>query len=190
MNARTGTLMALLLVPPSALADGGALRLSQRQGPYRVSVFTAPTPLRAGPADVSVLVQGEGGEPLPEVSVRVRASPHGRPGVPIEHAATTEAATNKLFKSAVFELPAPGEWDLEVIVDGPHGSETVRLTVAVEEASPSWPALWPWFGWPALAVVLFGVHCALVRRRRREKKRGQAPQTVAQSVCRLPALCL
>jgi hypothetical protein len=41
----------------AARADGGALRASRQCGDYRVSVFTSPTPLRAGPVDVSVLVQ-------------------------------------------------------------------------------------------------------------------------------------
>ena len=47
--------LTLLLSSFPAHADGGALRLSRRAGALRVSVFTAPTPPRAGPVDVSVL---------------------------------------------------------------------------------------------------------------------------------------
>ena len=48
----------LILHPASFLwADGGTVRLSEEQGRYRITVFTAPAPLRAGPVDVSVLVQ-------------------------------------------------------------------------------------------------------------------------------------
>jgi len=50
-------LAAALLWPAAAYPDGGTLRLRQDTGPFMVSVFTAPQPLRAGPADVSVLVQ-------------------------------------------------------------------------------------------------------------------------------------
>ena len=160
--------MALLLVSSFARADGGALRLSQRQGPYRVSVFTSPTPPRAGPVDVSVFVQDAAtGEPVSDVTVLVRATPRGRPGETIECAATTEAATNKLFRAAVFELPEAGPWELEVRVEGPHGPATVRLEVEAAEAAPRWRTLWPWFGWPALAVGLFVVHRRLARRRQR-----------------------
>ncbi|HEV3259998.1 MAG TPA: hypothetical protein VG013_24230, partial [Gemmataceae bacterium] len=47
----------LSLLPSMAMADGGAIRLSEQKGDYQITVFTAPTPLRAGPVDVSVLIQ-------------------------------------------------------------------------------------------------------------------------------------
>jgi hypothetical protein len=161
-------LSSFILHPSSfARADGGALRLSERQGRYRVSVFTSPTPLRAGTVDVSVFVQDPAtGEPLPDATVTVRATPRGRPGETVECAATTETATNKLFKAAVFDLPEPGVWDVEVLVEGPRGPAAVRLEVEAAEPTPRWRTLWPWFGWPALVVVLFGVHRLLARRRR------------------------
>ncbi len=40
-----------------AWADGGAVRFLERRGDRLVTVFTSPTPLRAGPVDVSVLLQ-------------------------------------------------------------------------------------------------------------------------------------
>jgi hypothetical protein len=158
--------LALLVPAPLLRADGGALRLSERHGPYRISVFTSPTPLRAGTVDVSVLVQdADSGDPLPEVRVLVRATPQGRPAETIEATATSEAATNKLFRAAVFDLPQPGVWQLEVRVEGPHGAASVRLEVEADEAPPRWRTLWPWVGWPLLVVVLFGVHRILARRR-------------------------
>ena len=48
----------------AAWGDGGTVRLSRCEGDYRISVFTAPTPFRAGPVDISVLVQDAAtGEP-------------------------------------------------------------------------------------------------------------------------------
>ena len=41
----------------AARGDGGTVRLSRCEGGYRITVFTAPTPFRAGPVDISVLVQ-------------------------------------------------------------------------------------------------------------------------------------
>ena len=41
----------------SAHADGGQVRLTQRHGDMQITVFTSPSPLRAGPVDVSVCIQ-------------------------------------------------------------------------------------------------------------------------------------
>jgi hypothetical protein len=150
----------------TALGDGGTVRLLERAGPYEIAVFTAPTPLRAGPVDLSVLVQDVStGEPAPGVSVTVTLAPRGRPGAVIRHSATTGAATNKLLHAALFDLPGPGWWDVSVAIEGKLGRAEVGF--AIEAAGPSarWPDLWAWLGWPALAVALFGLHRVLVWRK-------------------------
>lgn len=64
---------AVFLIPSLAVADGGALRLSEQKDGYRIAAFTTPTPLRAGPVDISVLVQDAAtGEPNAEVEVSVK----------------------------------------------------------------------------------------------------------------------
>src|SRR5215467_12956482 len=95
---------AVLLHPSSFLrADGGTLCLLERAGGYQVAVFTAPTPLRAGPVDVSILVQNaQTGEQLPATRVVVWLRPRDANVPPLQHEATTEAATNKLFHAAKF----------------------------------------------------------------------------------------
>jgi hypothetical protein len=157
---------SFILHPSSFLrADGGTVRLSQRAGGYQITVFTEPTPFRAGPVDVSVLVQDAvTKQALPEtqVTVWVGQSARGRAAVP--YLATTEAATNKLLQAALFELPEPGWWELEVVVQGPRGPGRVRCTVEAAGPAPRWLAFWPWVSWPALVVLLFGVHQLLVRR--------------------------
>jgi hypothetical protein len=155
------------LLPPSSFlrADGGAVRLRERAGGYQVAVFTSPTPLRAGPVDVSVLVQDAAtGECVPEARVTVRLQGPGAAPA-LERPATTEAATNKLFRAAEFQLPEPGWWDVAVAVEGPHGPALVRFGLQADEPPPRWLDLWPWFGWPALVVALFGVHQVLARRK-------------------------
>src|SRR5437868_713061 len=107
------------LSPYYARADGGTVRLSERQGNYRLTVFTTPTPLRAGPVDVSVLIQdATTGEPASDVQVLIKAAWHGSPALVIRHLATTEVATNKLYHAANFDLPEPGWYTLEVSVAG------------------------------------------------------------------------
>ena len=100
-----------------ASADGGSLRLSGKKGGYQITVFTAPTPFRAGPVDISVLVQDAStGDLVTQARVIVRMTKSGRPA--LEYPATTEAATNKLFRAAQFELPEPGRWEMQVEVEG------------------------------------------------------------------------
>src|SRR5262249_22638021 len=101
---------SFILHPSSLLkADGGTLCLLERAGGYRVAVFSAPTPLRAGPVDISVLVQhASTGEQVPGARVTVRLKQPGTTGSLLEYRATTEAATNKLFHAAKFDLPEPG----------------------------------------------------------------------------------
>jgi hypothetical protein len=189
MNHRTTTIIGLLLLSsliphPSSLAkaDGGAVRLRERAGSYQITVFTSPTPFRAGPVDVSVLVQDDAtGECVPEARVTVRLEAPGT-GRVREYPATAEAATNKLFRAAEFRLTEPGWWEVTVAVEGPRGPALVRFGVQADEPLPRWLDLWPWFGWPALAVALFGVHRVLVRRKiKREVGRGPHGNLIGQT---------
>jgi hypothetical protein len=188
MTGNPGALIRLALVwssllfPSSLLrADGGALRLRERAGNYQIAVFTSPTPFRAGLVDVSVLVQDAAtGECVPEARVTVRLAARGS-GHVLEYPATAAAATNRLFHAAVFQLPEPGWWDVEVAAEGPHGPARVRFGVQAAEPQPRWLDLWPWFGWPAFAVALFGLHQVLVRRRVRPAAANEGPACLAPS---------
>ncbi len=148
-------LVLLLAAAGSARGDGGTLRLSERAGPYRVSVFTAPEPLRVGPADVSVFVQDAGsGAAVGDAVVRLTLTPAaGGRGLSCD--ATAEQAVNKLLRAAAVELPAAGTWDLEVDVEGPAGAARCGVTLVVGEPLPRWRQMWPWYTWPAVPVVLF-----------------------------------
>jgi hypothetical protein len=151
----------------AASADGGVPRLSERVSSYRVSVFTSPTPFRAGPVDVSILVQdADSGELVPDVRVTVRAVPRGRPEAAVSHPATAKAAANKLYRAAVFELTEPGWWDMEVTIEGLRGPAQVRFALEAADPLPRWWTLAPWVGWPVLVVALFSLHQVLVRRRK------------------------
>ena len=172
MRSMRWILVVGCLLHPASLsglrADGGTLRVSARAGVYRISVFTSPTPFRAGPVDVSVLVQdGRTGEPLPQVNVTVRAAQRNQIS-PIVQQATREAATNKLFHAAALALPEPGWWEIEIAVEGERGSERIQFALEATEAPPAFQELWPWLGWPALVIGLFCIHRGLVYRRARQ----------------------
>jgi hypothetical protein len=147
-----------------AHADGGTISLSSQNSAYQITVFTAPTPFRAGPVDISVLVQdGQTAEPLTTARVTVRMSKP--PQFVLVYPATTADATNKLFHSAHLQLPEPGNWRIEVEVQGQHGQAMIGGDIAAAPPLPRWLEMWPWFGWPALVVALFSLHKLLTRPR-------------------------
>lgn len=167
------TLCWLVVLCPGAenravRADGGTLRLSERQGGYRIAVFTAPTPFRAGPVDVSVFIQDATTRaPVADARVTVRAAPRGRPDEAFHQPATTAAATNKLFRAAVFALPEPGWWEMEIVIEGTRGTARAAFSVEAAGPPPRWLTLLPWVSWPAVAILLFCIHQRLVRRKAR-----------------------
>jgi hypothetical protein len=151
-------------VPAIARADGGTVRCSEVRDGCRITVFTAPTTLRAGPVDVSVLVQdAASGTPLLDVPILVSAHPANYPGLRISIQATSEAATNKFLRAAPMNLVEPGWWHVDVMVQ--DSKQSIGFDVEVAEAPPPWLALGLWIGWPLLAIAVFAVHQWLVRRR-------------------------
>ena len=93
----------------------------------QITVFTDPTPLRAGPVDVSILVQdtSTGGAILDDADYDQRAAPLGRSSFAAHYRATNAAASNKLFQVAKFDLPHAGQWEFTMDVQG--AEETARL---------------------------------------------------------------
>jgi hypothetical protein len=132
--SRIATAVAVLLLLAAAplLANGGTVRISREAvGPYLVSVFTSPTPLRTGEVDVSVLVQDTVREAVLDVPVMVEARPVGFEAAPVRYEATRRQATNRLFKAAKFPLTEAGDWELRVRVGDEEGGEVsfrVELT--------------------------------------------------------------
>jgi len=149
-----------------ALADGGTVRAVDEQGDYRVAVFTSPNPLRAGPVDVSVLVQNTvTGQTVGDAHVALQLTRRDRPGASIYAVASSAAATNKLMQAALVELPAAGWWDVEVESTTDDGTMQTRFAMEALPPLPRWLTVWPWFTWPLAAVVLFAVHRGLVGRK-------------------------
>jgi hypothetical protein len=163
--------------PSLAFADGGALRLSERRDGRLIAVFTTPTPLRAGIVDVSILVQdADSGSPLPEVPILVYAHPRHRAEAGISALATTEAATNKLFRAAQLEISEPGCWNVEIVV-GSGQELPLAFDVEIAEPLPPWLHLSLWIAWPLAAVALFATHQVLARSRRSDTYPNEPPLT-------------
>ena len=169
--------LSLATLCSPARADGGSLLLSEKRGGYQITVFTAPTPFRAGPVDISTLVQDAStGDLVTQARVIVRMTKAGR--LVLEYPATFEAATNKLFRAAQFELPEPGRWEMQVEVRGVHGPAMIGGEIEAAEPLPRWRELWPWIGWPAAVIVLFSIHQLFARRAGRSGSYSQPSEPI------------
>jgi len=149
--------LVLLVAVGVAYADGGAVVARKSAGSVDVTVFVSPVPLRAGPADVSVLVQETGEErPVLDAQVSLRFSRSGDPGFGAR--ADHDQATNRLLYAAQIEIPAPGTWRLGVDVE--RGAERVGFEVPLAAAPARTPArrFWPWLVMPVLVVAVFLLH--------------------------------
>lgn len=157
-STRIVIVLALLLSAP-AIGDGGSVQLRQAAGPLLVTVFTAPTPLRAGPADVSVLVQTrDGNEPVLDADVLIALEMPHRDGAAIRVAATRQQATNKLLYVAPITLPAAGSWDLRITVRRGQQVADVAAALVVAAPLPRLLAYWPYLAFPPVAVLVFALH--------------------------------
>jgi len=156
-----GAVLALLGGATTARGDGGLLRLNESAGPFEISVFTAPTPLRVGPADVSVMVLATVGRaPILDADVQVAL----RLGALARSASATHAgATNKLLYAAWLDIPEPGAWALDVRVQSAAGSAALSSTLDVAPPLSPLVAFWPYLALPGLAVALFAAHQWLKR---------------------------
>jgi hypothetical protein len=158
--------LAGMLVPAPGHADGGTLRLSQAEGPFVISVFTAPAPLRVGTADVSVLVQRRAGNAVlldATVELRTRA-PDGTLAV---QPASRAQATTGLLHAALLALPSAGRWRLTAVVQHHQSSATVTCDLPVEPEAPRLLEHALPLALPALGISLFALRERLRRKRTR-----------------------
>ena len=155
----------VFLAAAPAMADGGRLRVRQEAGPFVISVFTAPEPLSAGPADVSVLVQDRASGEVrlgAQVELRLRG-----PDSAAVQALAASPGVNRLLKAAVVDLSAPGDWSLEVTAREGGLPSQVSCVLPVAARATRLAGVWPLLAFPPLAVALFGVERTLRARRKR-----------------------
>jgi hypothetical protein len=152
-RAAAGVLLLALIEGAVAHADGGRLRSRQVAGPFAVAVFTAPEPLAAGAADISVLVQDRvSGEVVLDAEVTLELSGPGP-----ARAIAAGAGANRLLKAAVVDLAPAGLWTLGVAVR--RGAAAARVSCELPVGAPAsrLSAIWPLLALPPLAVVLFAL---------------------------------
>ncbi len=141
---------------PPVLADGGLVRASNAQNGLVVTLFTAPTPLRTGDADVSVLVQDAATRAaVLDAQVRVRITPDHEDAIPQIVPLSHAAATNKLLQAATVALPIPGPSRIVAEVRRGLARAVVAADLTVEPPLPPPLALWPYLALPPAVVGIF-----------------------------------
>ena len=118
----------------TASANGGQIRVDEAQlGPYVVSIFTDPSPIRVGTVDISTLVEDQAtGELVADVEVVITAEPITANAEPGTWIASQDQSDDLRYISAKFELPSAGRWQINVSVEGEEGGGNTSFEVVVE----------------------------------------------------------
>jgi hypothetical protein len=180
-------LILLLLNLGVGLADGGAVQLHAAAPPFVVTVFTDPPQCRAGQVDLSAFVQAEKGPVLDAEVVATLSALEPAKAIPTAawlppacaSAATPDlqnvplqisGGTNRLFYSALIQIPYDGRWQLQLTIRRGADHATVQGILDVDRPLPPVAAYWQWFILPVLAVGGF----ALQQHIRSQRKPGDA----------------
>jgi hypothetical protein len=152
--------VAALLVANTAMGDGAHMQLTQAAGPFVITLFTAPTPLRSGPVTVSLLVQTRSDRaPVRDATVDIVL----RALAPDAHQEITAQAQrglvpNKLFYSAELVVPTMGRWSIAAHVRDGDRAADVSCVVDVAAAMAPLLAFWGFIALPAVAIGVFALH--------------------------------
>jgi hypothetical protein len=156
----------------TARGDGGTLRAWKQHGDYEIAVFTDPSPVVAGPVDLSVLLlDRHTGEPVGKARITVAVAPEGMPDRTLRRLATEEAATNKLYRAASFELRESGRYGVDVMIEGPVDRLTIHFDLIVGMPWSARAGIWPWVLWPLPTIGIYGIHRRLVDRRTKSPRK-------------------
>ena len=156
--------LILLFLAPRLMADGGAVQLHEESGPFAITVFASPSPLRAGPVDFSVLVQDR--ESLESVLDAVVTIQLSREASAITADANHARAQNKLLYAATLNLTDPGDWKYSVTVQRGANRATVSGATPVAGAQDGISSHWAVIAFAPLCMLVFGLHQFLIRPRR------------------------
>lgn len=158
----------LILGAVSAMGDGGVLMGKEDWGSLRASVFASPAPLRAGPTDISVLLQADGKPVLAAVvSFRWTSLGSGKEWLPPccsmssdkeEIPAMLGHSGNRLLYSAMLPIKSsgPGRLDIQVEYEGQTHHASFELSAA--PPPPASARYWPWLAMTPLAIAGFVLH--------------------------------
>ena len=151
-----------------AFADGGTIQLRKQAGHFLITLFSEPTPVRVGKADLSVLCERNSNkQAVTDAQVLIHLRRPGSDGTIMEIAlpAKRSESNNGLLYAAVANLSEPGKWPVRI--DVRSGSDEAMVT-GVMEVLPSQPAIvtyWPFFVAVPLLALVFAINLRLRRGR-------------------------
>ncbi|MEX1120120.1 MAG: hypothetical protein WEB60_15140 [Terrimicrobiaceae bacterium] len=158
----------------SCLGDGGVLIGKEDWGTLKASVFGSPAPLRAGPADISLLLQADGKPALTaNVSFRWTSLSEGKEWLPPCCSMTSDQEVlpavlghsgNRLLYSAMLPIKSSGDGRLDIQVE--YDGQTHHASFELSAAPPPAPTTryWPWLAMTPLAILGFVIHQKISRR--------------------------
>lgn len=171
-------LLAVLFLGEACHGDGGAIIARQVVDDLGVTVFASPAPVRAGPVDVSVLVQ-RGEKSVLDAAVKIswRPSSASAPswvppcctmdakadGIP----ALRSHSNNRLLYSAIVPMNSAGPSELFISVSHGGRETSIACEIEVQRSLPPALAFWPWLAFPPVAIAGFALHQRLVKSRHR-----------------------
>lgn len=158
-----GVALLAFVVARQTLAHGigTPVLINVPSGPYLLSIWTDPDPLRVNETHVTVAVmEPETQAPIVTgVQVQVQLTAVADESLSYTAAASADNSANRLLYAAVFEnLPTDGRWRGLVSVDGPAGAgKGVPFEVEVMPPAPfNW--LWPGIGGLVVLLLVWWVH--------------------------------
>jgi putative membrane protein len=133
--------------------DDQALRVSQTAGPFVVSVFALPGDLDVGSSEFAVMVQDRDTlESVLDARVALQATVGSQSVGPVR--ASDEDSENRLMQTAELNLPAEGDWSIQVNVQNEDETASVNLPVRVTEEKGETNRHWPYLILGTLAGIL------------------------------------
>jgi len=173
--AAAGILFTAVFTSP-VFADGGVVLAQKISGPYQITLFGSPSPLRAGPADLSVFVQDlkTGNAVLDsniQIQIQAKTEGGGEAWVPpccsmmksaSTMTATHDAAQNRLLYAANTIISASGTHQISVRL---NDEDVLSTPVEISPALPPLTHYWAFLAFPPLAIVGFTLNQRLRRRR-------------------------
>lgn len=153
----------------SIMADGGTVQLRREAGDLVVTVFSSPSPLSVGAADISLLLQKKNGlDPVLDANVsllfRDEASNE------FEARPSQANARNKLLYAAPVTFPKPGKWRMEATIrrDGIATEAVGSLDVSAGPGTAGEYA--GYIAFPMVMTLFFMIREVLIRRKSRSPR--------------------
>ena len=157
--ARWLWMAALFAISVPVFADGGTVVLRTQSGALTITVFASPAPLRAGPVDISLLIQSSDTlDPILDADVSLSFVKRGSES---RTQATRNQQGNRLLYSTTVTLDDPGDWQFSATIRGGHaqaGPVVVSGTMAVAPEQPKLAAYSGFIALPFLVLILLVLH--------------------------------